>query len=171
VTTGTGPLHPPFLSVVVPAFNEEGCIGDFIERMQRELPARVPSWEIVVVDDGSSDRTAAIVSERAVSDSRVRLITGAHHGKGAAVRQGLLAATGDWRFMADADLAMPPDNLSRFLAHIEGADAPDILIGSREAPGSERIGESATRHLIGRVFNWLVRLFVVSVASGMRSCP
>ena len=148
----------PFLSVVVPALNEEGCIASFIDRMRRELTGLVPSWEIVVVDDGSRDRTATIVADEAARDGRVRLISGAHQGKGAALRQGLLAATGDWRFMADADLAMPPDNLARFLAVIDGPDRPQIVIGSREAPGAERIGESVARHAIGRVFNWTVRL-------------
>ena len=151
----------PFLSVVVPALNEEGCIGSFIERMRDELSRLVPSWEIVVVDDGSHDRTASIVAAEAARDGRVRLISGPHQGKGAALRQGLLSATGDWRFMADADLAMPPDNLARFLAAIEGPDPPQIVIGSREAPGSERIGESAARHVIGRVFNWTVQLLAL----------
>lgn len=151
----------PFLSVVVPALNEEDSIGAFIERMRTELSGLVPSWEIVVVDDGSRDRTASIVADEAARDGRVRLISGPHRGKGAALRQGLLAATGEWRFMADADLAMPPDNLARFLEAIDGPDRPQIVIGSREAPGSERIGESAARHVIGRLFNWTVRLFAL----------
>jgi dolichyl-phosphate beta-glucosyltransferase len=151
----------PFLSVVVPALNEERCIGSFIERMRDELSRLVPSWEIVVVDDGSRDRTASIVAAEASRDPRVRLISGPHRGKGAALQQGLLAATGDWRFMADADLAMPPDNLARFLTAIDGPDRPQIVIGSREAPGSQRAGEPVARHVIGRVFNWVVRLFAL----------
>ena len=105
-----GSLTRPILSVVVPTLNEESCIGSFIQRMSAELSSGVSSWELVVVDDGSSDRTREIVKLAAHEDPRIRLIALAHYGKGAAVRRGLLAAKGDWRFMADADLAMPPDN-------------------------------------------------------------
>ncbi len=151
-------MSQPFLSVIVPALNEEGCIAAFIERMRAELSALAGSWEIVVVDDGSTDRTRAIVEAEASADPRIRLMTGPHRGKGAAVQQGMLAATGTWRFMADADLAMPPDNLSRFLALTRAGNPPDFIIGSREAQGSQRIGESRTRHVIGRLFNWVVRI-------------
>jgi dolichyl-phosphate beta-glucosyltransferase len=155
------PLSPPFLSVVVPAFNEEGRIASFIERMRQELAAMVPSWEILVADDGSRDRTREIVETIAAADSRIRLLALPHRGKGEAVRRGLLEARGSWRFMADADLAMPADNLPRFLEHTKLASPTALAIGSREAPGAERIDEPWMRHVIGRVFNWVVRLFVV----------
>jgi dolichyl-phosphate beta-glucosyltransferase len=151
----------PFLSVVVPALNEESCIGAFVDQMRGELSMRVPSWEIVVVDDGSTDRTRAIVEGEARADGRIRLITGPHRGKGAALQQGMAAATGEWRFMADADLAMPVDNLTRFLALVDAEHPPDIIIGSREAPGSQRVGESWWRHVVGRAFNWIVRTVAV----------
>jgi dolichyl-phosphate beta-glucosyltransferase len=157
------PLSPPFLSVVVPAFNEEGRIASFIERMRQELADLVPTWEILVADDGSLDRTREVVQEIAAADPRVRLVALPHRGKGEAVRRGLQAARGAWRFMADADLAMPPDNLRRFLA-LTGEDSQAaLIIGSREAPGSERIDEPWLRHVIGRFFNWVVRLFAVPV--------
>ena len=149
----------PYLSVVVPVLNEEGCIASFIDRMRAELSARAPSWEIVVVDDGSTDRTREIVEAHVRADERVRLIAGPHRGKGGALREGMLAASGAWRFMADADLAMPPGNLQRVL---DGAAAGgDAIIGSREAPGSRRVGEPWPRHVIGRAFNRLVRLLAV----------
>jgi dolichyl-phosphate beta-glucosyltransferase len=147
------------LSIVVPAFNEEARIGACIERLQTALPEFVESWEIVVADDGSADQTRAIVGRFAAADARVRLVSLPHRGKGSAVRHGLLDARGEWRFIADADLAMPPDNLTRFLeARTSGAA---IIIGSREATGSRRVGEPWIRHSIGRVFNWLVRLLVI----------
>lgn len=152
-------LGHPALSIVVPAFNEETRIGSCIERLCAALPALVESWEIVVADDGSADRTGEIVGRFAAGDSRVRLVSLPHRGKGSAVRHGLLEARGQWRFIADADLAMPPDNLARFLdARASGAA---IIIGSREAAGSRRVDEPWIRHTIGRVFNWLVRLLVV----------
>lgn len=164
-------LSRPFLSIVVPAYNEETRIGSCIDRLRTALPALVPSWEILVADDGSRDRTREVVSALAAEDDRVRLLALPHRGKGEAVKRGLLEARGEWRFMADADLATPPDNLPRFLEHTrEGArvrgseragDDTALVIGSREAPGSRRHGEPWIRHFIGRFFNWFVRLFVV----------
>ena len=146
----------PELSIVVPAYNEEAVIGQLVASVQAEVPAHAADWELLVVDDGSADRTAAVVAERAASDPRVRLVPGAHKGKGAALRQGMMAARGRWIFMADADLSMPWDNLPRFLAHARQG-AADVVIGSREARGAVRTGEALGRRLSGRVFNALVR--------------
>jgi glycosyltransferase involved in cell wall biosynthesis len=149
-----------FLSIVVPAYNEESRIGSCIDRMREALPALVPSWEIIVADDGSRDGTRDEVAARAAGDDRIRLLALPHHGKGEAIRRGLLEAQGEWRYIADADLATPPDDLPRFLAHTRDAGA-ELIIGSREAPGSRRLDESWVRHWIGRFFNWFVRLLIV----------
>jgi glycosyltransferase involved in cell wall biosynthesis len=120
------------------------------------------AWEIIVADDGSTDRTAALVGESAATDSRIRLLQCQRHGKGSAVRRGMLEARGAWRFMADADLSMPPDNIARFFGAIALlSPPPSVVIGSREAPGARRIGEPAARHILGRIFNWLVQLVAV----------
>ena len=156
-----GSLTRPILSVVVPTLNEESCIGSFIQRMSAELSSGVSSWELVVVDDGSSDRTREIVKLAAHEDPRIRLIALAHYGKGAAVRRGLLAARGDWRFMADADLAMPPNNLTRFLSATGLNPKPAVIIGSREAYGAQRIGEPWFRYILSRLFNYVVRVCAV----------
>ena len=129
--------------------------------MRAALPGLVPSWEIVVADDGSRDKTREVVTALAAQDDRIRLLALPHRGKGHAVTRGLLEARGEWRFMADADLATPPDNLPRFLEHThDGRTA--LAIGSREAPGAQRLDESWIRHFIGRFFNWFVRAFIVS---------
>jgi dolichyl-phosphate beta-glucosyltransferase len=151
----------PVLSVVIPAFNEEASIGATVRALKGYLERVAITWELIVVDDGSRDRTASIVQEAASSDPRIRLVRGGHGGKGAAIRHGMREARGVWRFMADADLAMPPDNLDRFFDLVSTQPAPHIVIGSREAPGSQRVGEHWMRHLIGRVFNAHVRLFAV----------
>ena len=153
-------MNRPFLSIVVPAYNEEGRIEPCIDRLRQALPGLVPSWEIVVADDGSRDRTREIVAAEAAADSRIRLLELPHRGKGEAVRRGLLAARGEWRYMADADLATPPDNLRRFLTHVQNPGTL-LVIGSREAVGSMRLDEPWIRHWIGRFFNWFVRLLVV----------
>ena len=150
----------PFLSLVVPAYNEEAVIGRFIDSVHADVDRLGITWEAIVVDDGSADQTVRIVRDAAKADVRIRLVEAPHRGKGAAVREGFLAARGQWILMADADLSMPWDNLSRFL-EIAGGDAPDIIIGSREAPGAERTGEAWSRRASGRVFNALVRVFAV----------
>lgn len=149
-------MESPQLSVVIPAYNESARLLDTLQRCAARLETLVPSWEIVVADDGSADATREIVRRMADADARVRLSTGAHGGKGAAVRRGMLAARGTWRFFADADLSMDLDQLPRFF----GAGG-DVTIASREAPGAQRIGEPWSRHVIGRAFNLVVRLFAV----------
>jgi glycosyltransferase involved in cell wall biosynthesis len=151
-------LDAPFLSIVVPAFNEESRIGGSLERLRDYLTTFANSWEIVVVDDGSSDKTAVIVQEQSELDDRIRLIKAPHGGKGAAVKRGMMEAKGEWRFLSDADLSMPPDNLKRFFPGDDLKPAYDISIGSREAIGARRIGEPWSRHFLGRLYNWTVKL-------------
>jgi glycosyltransferase involved in cell wall biosynthesis len=152
-------MRPPLLSVVVPAFNEAARILRTINDIRTEIEHLGGEAELIVVDDGSVDSTAAIVEEAARSDARIRLVRAPHKGKGAAVRRGMLEAGGTWRFLADADLSMPIAELRRFLdAAPEGGD---IIVGSREATGARRVGEPWSRHVIGRVFNWAVKLLVL----------
>jgi glycosyltransferase involved in cell wall biosynthesis len=148
--------EPLYLSLVIPAYNESRRILDTLQRCIAYLQLWTPSWEMVIVDDGSTDDTASRVESISAADPRVRLIRIPHAGKGAAVRAGMLEAEGLWRFFADADLAMDLAQLPRFFEV-----AADVAIASREAPGSQRIGEPLTRHLAGRVFNWCVRLCAV----------
>jgi len=149
------------LSVIVPTWNEERCIDDFIDRVSRFLDTRLAGWEIVVVDDGSTDGTVARVQERADRDPRVRILREPHRGKGGALRTGMIAARGAWRLMADADLSVSPEDWSALLDATASPDAPAVIVASREAPGSKRVGETAVRHSIGRVFNMLVQAVAV----------
>jgi dolichyl-phosphate beta-glucosyltransferase len=155
---GSETLDVPFLSIVIPAFNEESRIETSLERMRAFLGSREWSWEIVVVDDGSTDGTTHIVQSQSDLDGRVRLIRAAHGGKGAAVKRGMSEARGQWRFLCDADLSMPPEELDRFFAGSGGAPLYDISIGSREAVGARRLEEPWSRHFLGRVYNWTVKL-------------
>ncbi len=153
-------MSRPFLSIVIPAFNEADGIERTLAEVTADLDGLGRSFEVVVVDDGSCDATAALVEAQAANDPRIRLIRAAHFGKGAAVRRGMLAAQGEWRFLADADLSMPIAQVRRFLPEGPGAH-PDVLIGSREVMGAERVDEPWHRHLLGRVFNHAARLLVV----------
>ena len=150
----------PALSIIVPTLNEERGSEQFLDRVTRFLESGGRPWEIVVVDDGSTDATVTLVERRMAADSRIRLLRQEHRGKGGAVRRGMLGAQGAWRLMTDADLSVAPDVWPEFLDAAWKTEA-EVIVGSREAPGSRRIGEPARRHVIGRIFNWLVRLFVL----------
>jgi len=145
----------PYLSVVIPAYNEESRIEATLEQVHSYLSHQSYSWEIVVADDGSIDSTARLVSEFCQERTGVRLLTLVHRGKGWAVQQGMLAAEGTYMFLCDADLSMPIEQIDRFLS-LEGGGA-DITVGSRELAGSRRIGEPGRRHVMGRGFNWMIR--------------
>src|SRR5215208_3783750 len=105
----------PRLSVVIPAYNEAHRIGGTLEQLRTQLPSIAESWEIRVVDDGSSDDTPRIVNAAAAADPRIVLQREPHRGKGGAVRHGMLAAGGDLRFMCDADLSMAVADIARFI--------------------------------------------------------
>ena len=130
-----------------------------ISQTVREVIAYLDSqqygWEIVVADDGSTDTTASLVREAAGEDARVRVLSLSHGGKGWAVRNGMLAAGGDFRLLCDADLSVPIAQVERLLPPQSGG--VDVAVGSREAPGAVRYGEPARRHLMGRVFNSFAR--------------
>ena len=151
------------LSIVVPAYNEESHIGPTLSELLRFARNRFGTAEIIVVDDGSTDRTAPIVQEIAGGrDGNVPRVAVLSHtrnlGKGAAVRTGVLAASGDIVLFTDADLSAPIDEAALLIEPIL-RDECDIAIGSR-ALDRRLIGvrQSRFREMAGRVFNWLVRM-------------
>ena len=149
----------PTLAIVIPAYNEAAGIAASVHELREYLSPRPWTWEIRVVDDGSTDATASVVEAIEREDPRIRLQREPHRGKGAAVRAGFLATTADYRFLCDADLSMPVRELERFMPPALG-DA-DIAIGTREGAGARRVGEPLTRHLAGRAFNAVVRTLTV----------
>jgi dolichyl-phosphate beta-glucosyltransferase len=148
------------LSIVIPAYNEAARIRPTLDQLRAHIPTLVPTWELRVVDDGSSDETASVVQDVAAMDNRVVLQREPHRGKGGAVRRGLLAARGELRFMCDADLSMPVIEIGRFLSLVPATC--DIAIGTREGQGSNRVGEPDYRHVMGRVFNQFVKTMVLA---------
>ena len=150
---------PPLLSIIIPALNEEDRLPESLTKVVGFLEDQAYPAEVLVVDNGSTDRTAAIGQEFAARHSNLRLLQDPRRGKGLAVRRGLLAAQGEYRFICDADLSMPIEEVSRFLP--PALEGYDIAIASRETPGAVRYGEPAYRHWIGRVFNQAVKLLAV----------
>ena len=144
-----------FLSIVFPAHNEEKRLPRTLEQTAAFLQAQPYSAEIIVVENGSTDRSLAVAEEHAARFPMLRVIHEEQRGKGRAVRRGMLAARGEYRFFCDVDLSMPITEINRFFPpQLEGAE---IVIASREAPGSVRYNEPAYRHTTGRVFNWMVK--------------
>jgi dolichyl-phosphate beta-glucosyltransferase len=149
----------PFFSLIIPAHNEEHRLPATLTTVDAFLARQPYTSEILVVENGSQDFTAVVTEAFAAEHPRVRLIRESRRGKGLAVRRGMLEAAGEYRFICDADLSMPIDEVSKFLPPQLGAY--EVAIGSREAPGARRYNEPAYRHLMGRVFNTLVKLLAV----------
>lgn len=152
-------MNKPFLSIIIPAFNEAGRIPETLQKISAYLAKQDFPSEIIVVENGSTDGTYQIVNEMQAEICCLTVLHENRRGKGWAVRQGMFQAKGDYRFICDADLSMPIEEVANFMPPAE-LSAP-IAIGSREAPGSVRYHEPEYRHVTGRVFNWLVRLLVL----------
>jgi len=151
-----------FLSIVIPAYNESARLPDSLQKVLDYLETRDYPYEVIVVDDGSTDNTADL-GEEFVSNVRLknpkstaRVIRNPHRGKGYTVRTGMLAAQGRYILFSDADLSAPIEEVEKLLKYLQGRY--DIAIGSREGKGAVRIDEPFYRHLMGRVFNTFVRL-------------
>jgi glycosyltransferase involved in cell wall biosynthesis len=144
-------LEQPLLSIVIPAYNEERRLPGTLAQIGAYLAQQPYTAEVLVVDDGSDDATADVADH-----SGVQVLRCDHRGKGFAVRAGALAARGDYILLCDADLATPIEEWPKLRARLDAGD--DVVIGSREGLGAERLGEPEYRHVMGRVFNLIVRL-------------
>ena len=147
-------MGTPFLSIIIPAHNEAERLPQTLADIQNYLKSKTFETEIIIVENASSDQTAQIAKDWQQALPNLSLISLKEPGKGGAVKVGMLSARGRFRFMADADLSMPISGLDKFLP--PQLDVP-VAIGSREAPGARRFDEPEYRHLIGRVFNLLVK--------------
>ncbi len=148
----------PYLSVIIPAYNEEKRLPESLKSALDFLKRQPYSWEIIVSDDGSSDGTARLAREMLQGYPHQVLVAPANRGKGHAVRQGILAAEGQYVLHSDADFSTPIEEVSRFLKYLENDF--DIVIGSRALPDSKiEIHQNLLRETMGRTFNLLARAF------------
>ncbi len=152
-------MNKPFLSIVIPAYNEEVRLPTSLQKIAAFLNGQSYSAEVIIVENGSSDQTYAIAQEFAKKNPLFQALHIEERGKGIAVKTGILAARGDYRFICDTDLSMPIEEVNSFLPPV--LQNIDIAIASREAPGAQRIGEPVYRHFIGRVFNGFVKLMAL----------
>ena len=148
-----------FLSIVIPAHNEESRLPGTLEQVFRFIEKQSFASEVIVVENGSTDRTYEIAQEFTKKNANLRVIQNDWRGKGLAVQRGVKEAKGEYVFLCDADLSMPIDEISKFIP--PQLQKVDIAIASREAPGAVRIHEPYYRHFTGRVFNTLIRLLVL----------
>ena len=147
----------PQLSIVIPAYNESARIENALERVMSCVQEQGWDAEVLVVDDGSKDDTAAIVQRWMISYPRLHLVQNpGNRGKGYSVRNGLLQAAGDVVMFTDADLSAPMEEAERLLAAI--ADGADVAIGSRWMDKTRQtIHQPLYRRFFGRCFNWVTR--------------
>jgi dolichyl-phosphate beta-glucosyltransferase len=142
------------LSVVVPAYNEERGIVGTIEQLRAWLEADGREWEIIVVDNASTDSTVSLLQP--LLDDRIRLLENeTNRGKGYSVKRGMLAARGELRLHCDADCAPSLESLPAMLDLIDGAD---VVTGSRLAEGARVARQPVRRRIVGRTFVQLCRL-------------
>jgi glycosyltransferase involved in cell wall biosynthesis len=152
-------LSKPYLSIIIPAHNEERRLPNTLNQVIEFAQKQSYSMEVLVVENGSSDKTFQIARDFAAQHPQIRVFQNNQRGKGRAVRQGMLAAQGEYRFMCDVDFSMPIGEINRFLP--PRLDGYEIAIASREAPGAVRHGEPYLRHFIGRIYNGLIRILAL----------
>jgi dolichyl-phosphate beta-glucosyltransferase len=153
------PAPEAALSVIIPAYNEAGRLPPHLSGVLAYLRAHYPAFELIVVDDGSQDQTAAAVQAALAGEPRARLLAYVpNRGKGYAIRTGVLASRGAAVVFLDADMSTPIAEIPEALRRLEQAD---IVIGSRDLPSSDiRAQPPLYRRLASELFKWVRCLMV-----------
>src|SRR5262245_49511901 len=148
----------PFLSIVIPSYNEEGRLGASLSKIAEYIDATGVDAEVLVVDDGSKDKTAEVAS-KALAGRRGRVVANVENrGKGYSFRRGVLEAQGRFVLMTDADLSTPIDEHVKLAKVIRDRDL-DVVVGSRALAGSDvQVRQGWLRQAMGRTFNKIIRL-------------
>jgi dolichyl-phosphate beta-glucosyltransferase len=149
------------LSVILPAYNEEKRIPGSLHKIVHYLNNSGYMYEIIVVDDGSTDHTLEVATAAAAACKNFRIIQNkTNRGKGYSVKTGVLQSKGDIILFSDTDLSTPIEELPKLLKCLE--EGYDIAIGSRALPESEiRLHQARGREGMGRIFNFLVQALVI----------
>jgi len=156
--------NQPYLSVIIPAYNEEKRISKTLLAMDEYLQKQSFDYEILVVSDGSADKTAQIVTDFQKSIKNLKLVDNkANHGKGWVTRQGMLAALGEVRLFMDADNATTLDHFDKMKPYFE--QGADVVIGSRDAKDAkgakQAVSQPGIKRLLGNAGNILIQIFAV----------
>lgn len=149
----------PYLTVIIPAYNEEPNFKKgVLDEVSAYLEKQQYTWEVLVVDDGSSDQTAQLAQGYANKHKNIRVIKNPHEGKAATVKKGVEEATGEFILFTDFDQATPLSEIEKLLPYFPEYD---IVIGSRQLPGAKREKEPLHRHIMGIGFNLVVQTIAV----------
>lgn len=152
----------PYLSVVIPAYNEETRIAKSLEKIYLYLQQQSYTYELIVVDDGSRDQTIRVVTDIFKRiEHGVLLVNERNRGKGYSVRRGMLASTGEYVVFSDADLSTPIEEVEKLLPVL--TQGYDVAIGSRGLKESDvRVHQPFYREYMGKVFNMLIRMLMLT---------
>jgi len=147
------------LSVIAPMFNEAENVAETARRIREAMADFDKPWELIIVDDGSTDGSRQAAKREAASDRRIRVVGYRDHvGRGRALREGFAAARGRFVVTIDFDLSYDPGHILRLYEALGGEDAPDIVLASAYMPGGTVEGVSWRRLLPSKLGNWLLRL-------------
>jgi dolichyl-phosphate beta-glucosyltransferase len=150
-------MTSPELSIVIHAYNEEALIASTLEGLQTYLSTRPERYEIIVVDDGSQDKTTELVRQwQECNQAELRLLVNSQNlGKGFSIRRGALESRGQFVIFTDADLPYELEAIDEFLKALR--NGCDLAVGSRVLPGSQVKGVPWFRFVSGQIFSWMVQ--------------
>lgn len=152
-------MTKPFLSIIIPAYNEQSRLPNTLVQAIDFINNQSYKTELLVVENGSQDNTYKVAQDFSAQHPQLRVLQEFNRGKGLAVRRGMLEASGEYRFMCDADLSMPIKQINQFIPPM--LKNVDVAISSREVKGAKRYNEPLYRHLGGRSVNFMIRAMVL----------
>lgn len=148
----------PELSIVIPVYNEEDRLSVGLKNILHYLDNQSLTWELILVDDGSTDSTTSIAERLLRGKKNVSLLRSRHLGKGGAIKKGIMKSKGRWVLFLDIDLATPIEEVEKFLKFRQEAE---IIIGSRKMKGATiEVHQAKFRELGGKIFTFLTNLLV-----------
>ncbi|RPI94424.1 MAG: glycosyltransferase family 2 protein [Chloroflexi bacterium] len=150
-------MTSPDLSIIVPAYNEEALIASTLDGLQAYLSSRPEQYEIIVVDDGSQDKTVELIEQwQGCNEVDLRLLVNPQNmGKGFSIRRGVLESRGQFIIFIDADLPYRLEAIDKFLQALR--NGCDLAVGSRVLPGSQVKGVPILRFISGQIFSLMVQ--------------
>jgi dolichyl-phosphate beta-glucosyltransferase len=149
-----------YLSVVTPAYNEEKNILNTLKKIEGFLEQEPYNYEVLVMNDGSQDKTGEIAGKYADTNSKIKVYNLPHRGKAPTVVDGIKTARGKYVLFTDADSATPIEEVKKLLFYAVEENY-EVVIASREGIGAVRHNEPFTRHIMGRIFNKIVQFLLL----------